>query len=118
MPFRKLASIAATGILGATLGLAVPTAAQASHTCRSPGVTNNGDGYGIMKGGYNLKVAPYSDCGNVAFLGKGTKLYFWCLSFNEYGTPWMYGRVAGTSTYGWMSIENFSSMTGNRGICP
>ncbi|MFI2714594.1 hypothetical protein ACH495_31180 [Micromonospora sp. NPDC018662] len=114
---RTVAAIASAVLLTTTLGLTVASPAQASHSCGSPAYQNVDDGYGILKGAYNLKTAPYSDCGNVAYLGKGTKLYIWCQVINEYDNFWVYTRVAGTETRGWMSWDNFSEVTGNRGHC-
>ncbi|MEV8393468.1 MULTISPECIES: hypothetical protein [unclassified Streptomyces] len=86
-------------------------AASTADNCDWRVVRNADDGYGIMSGTHNLKVAPYQSCGNVGPVFGGEKIYFWCWEVNSYGNYWVYGRVAGTSIYGWMSIANFSSYT-------
>jgi hypothetical protein len=117
--FRKLTSILATGLLGASLGLAVASPAQAT-TCNVPAAQNVDDGYAVMLWGAHLKNAPYADCGNIAWLPVDTKIWIWCTVSNQYGNLWFYGRVAGTSTYGWMSANNvgwWTSPISNQGRC-
>lgn len=85
---------------------ATSSAAQAAPACVSPAHPYNGEGGGLMNGNYNLKVAPYAHCGNVRLLTTGTKVYFGCAHYNDYGNRWWWVRVAGTSVYGWMNDDN------------
>ncbi|WP_433435480.1 hypothetical protein [Nonomuraea sp. CA-141351] len=74
-------------------------------------ISNLDGGYGVMEGSYNLKKGPQADqCGNVARLRRGQVIYFHCWVKNGYGNLWVYGRVKGTRTYGWMSIDNFRTI--------
>jgi serine/threonine-protein kinase PknK len=69
------------------------------------------DGWGTSVGSWNLKVGPYEACGNnPGSLPSGAKFWFWCYTVNAYGNTWVYGRVDGTSNYGWESIANFSGV--------
>lgn len=92
-------------------GLALTAPAQASSSkvmddCTRLSFPYNGEGAGRMTGTYNLKVAPYASCGNVARLTTGTVVYYQCFYNNSYGNTWWYVRVQGTQTYGWMSWDN------------
>jgi hypothetical protein len=42
----------------------------------------------------------------VANVGHGTIIFHHCWVLNDYTNFWVYGRVSGTSTYGWMFLEN------------
>ncbi|MEE6311375.1 hypothetical protein V1634_31570 [Plantactinospora veratri] len=95
-------------VLAALAALVVPTPAVAAPSCTSPSHSVNGEGSGVMKGTYNLKVAPYSDCGTIRSVPKGTEIFYHCLYVNDYGNLWVYGRVEGTSTSGWMSLDNLT----------
>ncbi|MET8155727.1 hypothetical protein ABZT47_05095 [Sphaerisporangium sp. NPDC005289] len=96
--------------LGLLAGTAMAAPAQASATsCPRPGHGINGDGSGYMKIAANLKVSPYAACGNVRHLSRYTTVYYWCFIPNSYGNLWWWVRVAGTSTYGWMSADNLHS---------
>ncbi|GGV42205.1 hypothetical protein [Streptomyces spectabilis] len=99
------AAALAAGALVCTTASAAP--ASADVNCTPPYHNNNSTGWGKLTGTYNLKKAPYASCGNVKNLRGGTKLYFHCYVVNAYGNEWIYSRVAGTETYGWMSYANF-----------
>ncbi|GAA0436756.1 hypothetical protein Aca07nite_45170 [Actinoplanes capillaceus] len=103
------------GIVAAllTAGLGVATAQPASaDSCSSWKPSQNGDGSGLMKAGtWNLKSNYYSTCGNIGVVSGGERVWFQCWSTNSYGNQWWYVRVAGTSTYGWISDDNIWSET-------
>ncbi|MEV4572448.1 hypothetical protein AB0K16_04255 [Nonomuraea jabiensis] len=104
--------VTAGAIMAATL-VNGPAASATPSPCYAynSSISNLDGGYGVMKGSYNLKKGPYADrCGNVARLGKGRVIYFHCWVKNGRGNLWVYGRVKRTGTYGWMSIDNFSSI--------
>ena len=97
--FAVLAALTAVPVASAAAGAGLPS-------CTSPSHSVNGEGSGIMLGTYNLKVAPFSHCGNVMSVPQGTEIYYLCFFYNSYNNWWVYGRVKGTSTYGWMSWDN------------
>ncbi|MEW9552666.1 hypothetical protein [Nonomuraea sp. NPDC050783] len=120
-PASRAAAVLAT--VGAVAGLALTSApaAQAAQTVQAadPCISipergpNLDDGYGVMKGSFNLKNKPkINDC-NVRRMYRGQVLYFNCWRKNNHGNLWVYGRVKGTRTYGWMSVANFSSVHGS-----
>ncbi|MFG1697922.1 hypothetical protein [Nonomuraea sp. NPDC049309] len=112
----RLVSKAAVALVVAGAALTGVPAAQASAAampgCSAKPGPNLDNGYGILKGSYNLKGTYYRDSCNVARMRKGTKLYFHCWKRNRHGNLWVYGRIAGTRTYGWTSGANFRSVRG------
>ncbi|MEV4496424.1 hypothetical protein AB0J84_12040 [Micromonospora arborensis] len=120
---RTLSAAAAAVLLGLTLASPASAAPASSQTsCSSQTVANNSESSATMKIGANLKKAPYSECGNVQYVNAGTTLYIWCWVNNDYDNFWFWARIAGTSTYGWMSVSNVTvhDMGGstNYGWCP
>ncbi|MEW9547378.1 hypothetical protein [Nonomuraea sp. NPDC050783] len=89
-------------------GGAVAEATPEPQSCTAPPVANLDDGWGVMRGTYNLKSGPYAGgkCVTVAGVRAGRVLYFHCWTRNKYGHRWVYARVKGTRTQGWMSIDN------------
>ncbi|MEV0630486.1 hypothetical protein [Nonomuraea wenchangensis] len=89
--------LAAVGAVMAGTLVYKPAASAAGMPgrCSAPAISNLDGGYGVMKGSFNLKDGPYmSGCKNVTRLGN----------------LWVYGRVKGTRTHSWMSIDNFRSI--------
>jgi hypothetical protein len=55
----------------------------------------------------HLKASFYAACPNVSgALSSSNFIYFWCWHSNSYGNLWLYGRVKGTETKGWLSIDS------------
>lgn len=109
---RRAATLAAgTALLaGVSLGVGAPAASAGvpEHPCDYVAYSNVSSGYGYLLGDHNLQARPAAECDSVAYLGKGTKMYYWCYIVNYYGNQWIYGRVAGTDTRGWESAANVS----------
>ncbi|MFI6322138.1 hypothetical protein ACIBG8_31705 [Nonomuraea sp. NPDC050556] len=102
-------------ILGAALAIAAlplvhspAPAAAAASACVRPPTRNVDHGSGVMKGSFNLKAGPYAggSCAVVTRLSAGQVLYFQCWVKNRRGNMWVYARVKGTGTMGWMSVDN------------
>ena len=97
-------------------------AAAAAASCGSQAVTNADDGYLILGETANLQKAPYAACGTYATAPAGTKIWSWCAVENDYDNTWLWGRIDGTQTHGWMYIGNASEIvekpTANDGWCP
>ncbi|MFF4618200.1 hypothetical protein [Nonomuraea jabiensis] len=111
----KATTVLAT--VGAIIGLTLVSApATQAATSLDPCVSYPGsgpnldDGWGVMKGTYNLKNGPSIRKCNVMRMHRRQVLYFNCWTKNSQGNLWVYGRVKGTKTYGWMSVDNFSSV--------
>jgi hypothetical protein len=90
---RMLAAGAATAsLLIAFTGPAHAEGATAAAACSDWSGPNYDTGSGTLKGSYNLKNTPYSTCGNVAYLGSSTRIYFHCWANNDFGN-WCRRRV-------------------------
>lgn len=114
----RFVSASAVALVVAGAALAGGPAAQAAQAAppgdpcvswaeRGP---NLDDGYGVMKGSYNLKRNPYQSACNATRMRAGQTLYFHCWQKNRHGNLWVYGRVKGTRKMGWMSLANFRTV--------
>ncbi|UQI49085.1 protein kinase [Streptomyces sp. HU2014] len=73
--------------------------------------------YGYLTGDYHLVSGPYQTCSSVSRAKSGTKLWFHCSVVNAYGNKWIYARVEGTKTAGWMSADNLTRQSGQPVRC-
>jgi hypothetical protein len=96
--------------------------AAAGVSCGSQAVTNADDGYIILGEDANLQKAPYAECGTYHRAKAGTKIWSWCTVENDYDNTWLWGRIDGTETYGWVYIEHAKELVekpkANDGWCP
>lgn len=121
---RRVAPLA----VGALLAGAVPSVAvQAWASADTPGcgsqpVANNDDGYIVLGESAPLHKAPYNACGVFQTVAANTKIWTWCTIENDYGNTWIWGRIDGTQTQGWMYIEHAKEVqevpTKDDGWCP
>jgi hypothetical protein len=90
-------------------------------SCGSQAVANWDDGYIVLGEDANMQKAPYAECGTNYRAKTGTKIWSWCTVENDYGNTWLWGRVDGTETYGWVYIEHAKELvekpTSNDGWC-
>ncbi|MFG1946232.1 hypothetical protein [Nonomuraea sp. NPDC048826] len=111
---KTTAVLAAAGAIAATSAVNTPAAQATVNTlsCVSPPSSgpNLDGGWGVMKGTYNLKQGASIKTCNVKRMRRGQVLYFNCWKRNSHGNLWVFGRIKGTRTYGWMSAANFSSV--------
>ncbi|MFJ3080367.1 hypothetical protein ACIPJG_11520 [Streptomyces halstedii] len=110
-------TVAATALLFGGLTTIGAGPASAASPCDARAYQNNSSAYGYFFGSYNLKTRPAAECSNVKKFSAGTKLYIWCYIYNYYGHAWVYGRVEGTQTKGWISADNVSYEGGSLNIC-
>lgn len=116
---RRLSALFASAALLAGLALTTgATPASALAPCDSLPYRNSSDGVGYFVGTYNLKSAPALECEDVQPAPQGAKFYFWCHVYNSYGNLWVYGRLAGTTTRGWTSMDNLRWESGSSLRCP
>lgn len=106
------AALAAAGVAAALSLVSPPASAATAAACPRPPTANVDHGAGVMKGSYNLKYGPYAGpgCANVARLRAGQVLYFQCWVKNKRGNMWVFARVKGTGTHGWMSADNLRDL--------
>ncbi|MEW1861995.1 hypothetical protein OG896_01270 [Streptomyces sp. NBC_00669] len=109
--------LAATALLTGLGAVVGTTSASAASPCDSYGYTNNSSGYGHMLGTYHLKSEPAAACSNTGTATNGSGFYMWCYVYNYYGNVWVYGRVQGTETKGWMSGDNVTWESGSLNYC-
>ncbi|MFI9205750.1 serine/threonine-protein kinase [Streptomyces sp. NPDC053048] len=73
--------------------------------------------YGYLTGDRYVLTGPYKVCSAVSKVKSGTKLWFHCSVENSYGHKWIYVRVEGTKTAGWMSADNIIRQSGQPVRC-
>ncbi|MDG4530830.1 serine/threonine-protein kinase [Streptomyces sp. AV19] len=107
---------------------ASPTKAKPSATKAKPGSVSKSCGgwthrdpkpgtYGYLSGDYHLVTGPYQACSSVARVKAGKKLWYHCSVVNAHGNTWIYARVEGTKTAGWMSADNLTRESGRPVTC-
>ncbi|MFI1254931.1 serine/threonine-protein kinase [Streptomyces netropsis] len=82
-----------------------------SHRDAKPG------SYGYLSGDFHVVTGPYQTCSSVTRAKSGTKLRYQCYVTNAYGNKWIYVRVDGASTSGWMSADNLTRQSGQPVRC-
>ncbi|WP_369382729.1 protein kinase [Streptomyces sp. cg36] len=73
-----------------------------STTCTGWAHSNRSDGYGYASQNTHLYTGPYAVCPYVTVLKSGVKVYYHCYVTNAQGNKWIYGRIQGTETEGWL----------------
>jgi uncharacterized protein YraI len=71
-------------------------------------VADDGSGY-AASGTFNMRSGPYAACSAVGKFSTGQHMYIWCHVTNGYGNVWVYGRIDGTDSPAWQSLDNFKS---------
>ncbi|MEW2032401.1 serine/threonine-protein kinase [Streptomyces roseifaciens] len=90
----------------------VPTTCSGwSHHDPKPGT------YGYVSGDRHVLNGPYKVCGSVAPAKSGTKVWFHCAVENSYGHKWIYVRIEGTKSAGWMSGDTIIRQSGQTLRC-
>ncbi|WP_219506082.1 hypothetical protein [Nonomuraea ceibae] len=124
---RRQPGMAVTAVtLTATLLAGAPAAGAAvaphsahvgANPCSARSVQNNSDIEFLLKGTYNLKVAPAQECANVTRVDQGKTFWAHCKVKNRYNKEWIFGRIGGTWTTGWMSRDNLLKVEGSAYFC-
>ncbi|MFF8600031.1 protein kinase [Streptomyces sp. NPDC015232] len=73
-----------------------------STACTGWAHTNKSSGTGHASQNTHLYTGPYADCSYVTVLKSGTKVSYECYVTNAHANKWIYARIAGTSTEGWV----------------
>ncbi|MFF7726020.1 serine/threonine-protein kinase [Streptomyces sp. NPDC008001] len=90
----------------------IPTTCSGwSHQDPKPGT------YGYVSGDRHVLNGPYQVCGSVAPAKSGTKVWFHCSVENAYGHPWLYVRIDGTKSAGWLSADTIIRDSGRPVRC-
>ncbi|MET7847492.1 hypothetical protein AB0D78_40240 [Streptomyces avermitilis] len=116
---KRAASLVAAGALvgGSLVGLSAPEASAADVCDYSYIIRNNSTGYGYFQGATTLYVLPYAACGKQGTFVSGTKFAYWCYVINDYGNKWIFGRITGTDTKGWVHDPYVSWTEGTLNYC-
>ncbi|MEU7028086.1 protein kinase [Streptomyces sp. NPDC046275] len=73
-----------------------------STACTGWAHSNKSSGTGHASQNTHLYTGPYADCSYVTVLKSGTKVSYECYVSNAHANKWIYARIAGTSTEGWV----------------
>ncbi|GID46481.1 hypothetical protein Aca07nite_37560 [Actinoplanes capillaceus] len=106
---RRAVAVAMTAAVTAAGVLGVAGPARAAVTCNPNWTMVNGQGAVTAAVDYNVKNGPYGACGQVGRITKGTTFYLWCMTTNDYGNNWWYGRIAGTDIKGWVHQDTIGN---------
>ncbi|MGW5777933.1 protein kinase domain-containing protein [Streptomyces sp. NPDC003863] len=86
----------------ATPSATVKEPTPVSTTCTGWAHQNRSDGYGRAAQNTHLYTGPYAKCSYVTAIASGTKVYYHCYVTNAEAHKWIYARIAGTDTEGWI----------------
>ncbi len=78
---------------------------------------NRSNGYGYLEGDYHLFTGPYRECGYVSLVKSGVKIWYHCYATNAFGNKWIYARIEGSETEGWMSSNHLTRESGKLVRC-
>ncbi|MFD9222088.1 serine/threonine-protein kinase [Streptomyces sp. NPDC060064] len=78
---------------------------------------NRSNGYGYLVDDYHLFTGPYRDCSYVTLVKSGVKIWYHCYVTNALGNKWVYARIEGTDTEGWMASNHLTRETGTLVRC-
>ncbi|MFE5486604.1 protein kinase [Streptomyces sp. NPDC056527] len=78
---------------------------------------NRSDGYGYLSQNSHLYTGPYSECGWVTAVKDGAKIYYHCYVTNAHGNKWIYARIQGTESEGWVFADKTTGGSGALARC-
>ncbi len=88
-----------------------------SKACTGWAHSNRSDGYGRAAKTTHLYTGPYAECSYVTAVKTGTKIYYHCYVSNAYANKWIYGRISGTKTEGWLIADKSTLDSGELNRC-
>ncbi|MFB9519294.1 protein kinase [Streptomyces cremeus] len=88
-----------------------------SKACIGWAHSNRSDGYGRAAKTTHLYTGPYAECSYVTAVKSGTKIYYHCYVSNAYANKWIYGRISGTKTEGWLIADKSTLDSGELNRC-
>ncbi|WP_426404881.1 protein kinase domain-containing protein [Streptomyces sp. R-07] len=91
--------------------------APVSTACTGWAHSNRSDGYGHASQNTHLYTGPYAECSAVSAVNSGVKLYYHCYVTNAYANKWIYARIAGTETEGWVFGDKSTLDSGTLARC-
>ncbi|MFI1172829.1 serine/threonine-protein kinase [Streptomyces melanogenes] len=88
-----------------------------STSCTGWAHSNRSDGYGYVSENTHLYTGPYAVCSYVTVVKSGVKVYYHCYVTNAQGNKWIYARIQGTNTEGWLFSEKSTLKSGTLARC-
>ncbi|MER5205489.1 protein kinase [Streptomyces sp. NPDC002825] len=101
----------------ATPSATVKEPTPVSTACTGWAHSNRSDGYGHASQNTHLYTGPYAECSWVTALDSGTKVYYHCYITNAHANKWIYARIAGTETEGWVFGDKSTLDSGTLARC-
>ncbi|MFF5710646.1 protein kinase [Streptomyces sp. NPDC012756] len=101
----------------ATPSATVKEPTPVSTTCTGWAHQNRSDGYGRAAQNTHLYTGPYAKCSYVTAIASGTKVYYHCYVTNAEAHKWIYARIAGTETEGWIFGDKSTLDSGTLARC-
>ncbi|MFB7371319.1 protein kinase [Streptomyces sp. NPDC056222] len=91
--------------------------APVSTACTGWTHANRSDGYGYLSQNSHLYTGPYAECGWVTAVKDGAKVYYHCYVTNAHGNKWIYARIQGTESEGWVFADKTTGGSGALARC-
>nr|WP_078893389.1 serine/threonine-protein kinase [Streptomyces sp. NRRL F-2580] len=88
-----------------------------STACTGWAHSNRSDGYGYAAQETHLYTGPYAECSYVSAVKSRVKVYYHCYVTNAHGNKWIYARIEGTSTEGWLVGDKSTLKSGTLARC-
>ncbi|MEU8620626.1 protein kinase [Streptomyces sp. NPDC048623] len=88
-----------------------------STACTGWAHSNRSSGTGHASQNTHLYTGPYADCSYVTALKSGTKLSYDCYVTNAHANKWIYARIPGTDTVGWVFGDKSTVDSGTLARC-
>ncbi|WP_308296720.1 protein kinase [Streptomyces sp. ISL-44] len=101
----------------ATPGSTVKQPTPVSTACTGWAHSNRSDGYGHAAQNTHLYTGPYAGCSYVTEVKSGAKVYYHCYVTNAQANKWIYARIAGTDTEGWVFGDKSTLDSGTLARC-
>ncbi|MCX5079086.1 protein kinase [Streptomyces sp. NBC_00513] len=88
-----------------------------SKACTGWAHSNRSNGYGYAAQETHLYTGPYAECSFVTAVKPGVKVYYHCYVTNAHGNKWIYARIDGTNTAGWLVSDKSTLKSGTLTRC-
>ncbi|MFI8823579.1 protein kinase [Streptomyces sp. NPDC053431] len=88
-----------------------------STACTGWAHSNRSDGTGHASQNTHLYTGPYAECSYVTVIKTGTKVSYECYVTNAHANRWIYARIAGTDTEGWLFGDKSTVDSGTLARC-
>ncbi|WP_446587295.1 serine/threonine-protein kinase [Streptomyces sp. LARHCF249] len=88
-----------------------------STACTGWAHENRSNGFGYLVDNSHFYTGPYAECSYVTVVKTGVKVFYHCYITNAHGNKWVYARIEGTNTEGWMSSTHLTRESGTLARC-